>query len=173
MRIAPVILNKGNIMLVDVNQEINDTAWQRLQWVSFSKVVAAGENNAKPVEISDDGHFFCKYLGGMYTTLTAADTDGGACGTSVKISDNGRKWDIMDNLTPMSIFTTPGRQRSSGVAGDPGNPLFSPIEFDYKFQAGTSIRVEYANNLAFANTIWLVFYGMKMFKEAQSIPFPV
>jgi hypothetical protein len=151
-------------MILDVNQLLDQMSWQRLQILTFSQVIPANTQNSQVVQISDDGHFHCKYLGGQFTTLTGAAADGGACTTSIKISDNGRRWDIMDNLIPMSLFCNPGRQRVSGVAGDPSNPMFYPVDFDYTFLAGTTIRIEFANSAAFANTIWLAFYGEKLFK---------
>jgi len=151
--------------MIRVPESIDEMSWQRMQWVTFSKTVAAGANNSDVIQISDDGHFKSYYLGGQYTSLSAEDTDSGQCPISIKISDNGRRWDIMDNLAPMSLFCSPGRQRSSGVAGDPSNPLFVPVEFPYIFLAGTTIRIEYANNAQYANTFWLIFYGDKVFKD--------
>lgn len=151
--------------MINVPESINDMSYQRMQWITFSKTVPANTNGSDVVQISDDGHFKSVFLGGQYSSLTAEDTDGGACQISVKIVDNGRRWDIIDNLTPMSLFCSPGRQRSSGIAGDPSNPLFYPVEFPYIFLAGTTIRVEYANAAAYANTFWLIWYGDKLFKD--------
>lgn len=157
---------------MNITEKIQRMNYERLQWISFSKLVPANSNGSDVVQISDDGAFESLFLGGQYTTLTGEETDGGACTVSVKIHDNGRRWDIIDNLVPMSLFCSPGRQRSSGVAGDPSNPLFYPIEFPYMFLAGTSIRVEYSNSSDFANQIWLIWYGDKKFKDfnAQNPP---
>lgn len=157
--------------MIKVPESINEMSYQRMQWITFHKTVPANTNGSDVVQVSDDGHFKSYYLGGMYSTLAGQTTDGGACQISVKIVDNGRRWDILDNLTPMSLFCSPGRQRSSGVAGDPGNPLFYPIEFPYIFLAGTTIRVEYANAAAYANDLWLIWYGDKIFKDF-SAPVP-
>jgi len=154
--------------MINIPQSIDQMSWERMLWLTFSKTVPANTSGSDVVQISDDGHFKSYYLGGQFTSLTAEDTDGGACGINVKIHDNGRRWDIIDNLTPMSLFCSPGRQRSSGVAGDPSNPLFYPVEFPYIFMAGTTIRVEYTNTLAYANTFWLIWYGEKLFKNNSS-----
>lgn len=153
--------------MINIPESIDAMSWQRMQWITFSKVVPANSQNSDVVQISDDGHFKSAYMGGQFTALTAQDADGGDCPISVKIVDNGRRWEIIDNLTPMSLFCTPGRQRVSGVAGDPSNPLFVPVEFPYIFLAGTTIRVEYANNAAYANTFWLIWYGDKQFKSSK------
>ena len=152
--------------MIPVPKNLEEMDWRRLQWLSFSVSIAANSSGTQTVLISDDGHFRSFYLGGQFTTLTAEDTDGGACLVSVQLHDNGRNWDLFDNLIPMSLFCTPGRQRASGVAGDPSNPLFEPIEFPHTFLAGTSIRVDYTNAAAYANTIWLVWYGLREFKAA-------
>lgn len=151
--------------MIRIPETLEDMNFQRMQWVTFSKAIAANTSGSDAVKVSDDGHFKSYYLGGQYTTLTAESTDGGACTTSIRIVDNGRRWNIMDNLTPMSLFCSPGRQRSSGIAGDPSNPLFYPVEFPYFFMAGTSFQVEYTNTAAYANTIWIILYGDKVFKE--------
>lgn len=151
--------------MIRIPETLQDMEWQRMQWITYSKAIPANSNGSDVIQISDDGHFKSYYLGGQYTTLTAQSTDGGACQVSIRIVDNGRRWNILDNLAPMSLFCSPGRQRSSGVAGDPSNPLFYPVEFPYIFLAGTSISIEYANAAAYANTIWLVFYGDKLFKD--------
>jgi len=151
--------------MINIPESIDSMQWQRMQWITFSKVIPANSNGSDVVQVSDDGHFKSYYMGGQYTTLTAADTDGGAATTLIKIVDNGRRWDIIDNLAPMSLYCSPGRQRSSGIAGDPSNPLFEPIEFPYIFLAGTTIRIEYSNTAAYANTIWLIWYGDKIFKN--------
>jgi len=157
--------------MITVPESIDEMSFERMQWVTFHKLIPAGANNSDVVQISDDGHFKSFYMGGQYTTRTGESTDGGACQVSVKIVDNGRRWDIIDNLAPMSLFTSPGRQRVSGVAGDPSNPLFVPIEFPYIFLAGTTIKIEYANASAYANDLWLIWYGNKVFKDF-SAPVP-
>lgn len=139
--------------------------YRKLKWVSFSEELAATANGTNQISISDDAHFLCRYLGGEFTTLTAIGTDGGANGISIKITDNGKSYPMFDNLIPISLFCSPGRQRQSGVAGDPSNPLFVPIEFYHPFNAGTSIQIEWANNLAYKNVLTLVFYGEWVARE--------
>lgn len=151
--------------MINIPETIDSMSWQRMQWLTFSKTIPANSQTSDVLQISSDGHFKSYYLGGQFETRTAVATDGGACQISIKIVDNGRRWDILDNLTPMSLFCSPGRQRVSGVAGDPNNPLFYPVEFPYIFLAGTTIRVEYANAAAYANTFWLIWYGDKVFKD--------
>ena len=144
---------------------IDRAVYRKLKWLSWSKAIAANSNGSQALTLSDDAHFLCRYLGGEFTSLTAESTDGGANGISIKLTDNGKSYPMFDNLIPVSIFLTPGRARSSGIAGDPSNPLFSPIEFYHPFSAGTSIQIEYANALAYENTLTLVFYGEYVAKE--------
>jgi hypothetical protein len=154
--------------MINVPQLIDEQSRQRLQWISFSKEVPANTTGSDTISISDDGHFLAHYIGGQYTSKYLVEeeaTDSGACALSVKLHDNGRRWDIIDNPVPLSLFLTPGRQRTSGLTGDPDNPLFSPLEFEYLFLSGTTIRVEYANSSDYANLFWLIFYGEKLFKE--------
>lgn len=156
--------------MIKIPETIEDMSWRRLNWLSFHRVIPAGGNGTGTVSIGDDGNFQSYYLGGQFTTLTAEDTDGGACQISVKIFDNGLKWEIFDNLMPLSLYCSPGRQRASGVAGDPSNPLFEPVEFPYKFIAGSTIRVDFANAAQYANEFWLIWYGNKEFKDFAAPP---
>ena len=151
--------------ILDPNKMMERADYRKLKWITFSESLTASSNGSQQISISDDAHFLCHYLGGEFTTLTAEDTDGNANGISIKITDNGKSYPIFDNLIPCSIFLSPGRQRSSGIAGDSSNPLFTPIEFEHPFAAGTSIQIEWANNLAYANTLTLVFYGEWVAKE--------
>lgn len=152
-------------MFWNVLNSLKSMEFERLNWLSFYFNIPANTNGAKTVDVSSDGSFKAWYLGGQYTTLTAEDTDSGACDVSIKLTDNGRRWEIFDNLIPMSLFCNPGRQRASGVAGDPSNPLYEPIFFPHHFLPNSKIKVEYANDSAYANKVWLIWYGMRIFEE--------
>ncbi len=140
-------------------------------WYPIGIDIAANARNQTSLQISSDGDFWCQYIVGQYTTLTAAATDGGANGISIKLSDNGWNVPLFNSLVPVSLFLSPGRTRSSGVAGDPTHQLFFPIEFDHVFLAKSNIEIEYASSLNYENRLDLCFMGRKIrkqFKQGES-----
>lgn len=123
--------------------------------------VPANDTAFFEMAISADAHFDCKQMTGAFTTLTGAAVDGGASGMSFQIFDDGRDLRLFNDVIPAELVFSPGRQRSSGVAGDPSLQLFYPIEFDYLFKATSTVRFEVRNSLAFANDFFVCFHGTK------------
>ena len=113
------------------------------------------------VDISADSAFHCQSITGQFTTLTGAAADGGANGLTMQWFDDGRDLRLFNDFIPCSLVFSPGRQRSSGVAGDPSNQLFFPIEFDYLFKPTSAFRIEVRSTLAFANDFQICLHGTK------------
>lgn len=134
-------------------------------WYPFGIDIPAGASNQKSLQISSDADFWCQYICCQYTTLTGAAADGGANGISIQIIDKGWNVTLFDSLIPVSMFASPGRQRSSGVAGDPSHQLFFPIELDHVFLNKSNIEIRYANSLAFVNRLDLLFMGRKFRRQ--------
>lgn len=125
------------------------------------KSIAANSSDKVTIHITSDSGFECESVTGFYTTLTAEDTDGGACQLSAQLFDDGRDLQMTNTHIPLSIFLSPGRQRSSGVAGDASNQLFFPIPFPYMFKPNSDIRIEIDNEAAYANYVYFLFHGIK------------
>jgi hypothetical protein len=130
-------------------------------YYSSGAVPAAGQQTFN-VAISADAHFLCTYITGDCTSLAGgAGADGGQILTSCQIFDNGRNLNLFDAAIPLNLFLSPGRTRSSGVAGDPSIGLFFPIEFNYLFFASSTIRLVMTNAAADINTYRMCFHGYK------------
>ncbi len=151
-----------------VNDLMSSMDWERYQLLTFHKTIPALGNGMESKKISTDGHFECLYLGGTYTSLDAGPIDTGTCPVSVMLEDAGRHWKSFEGLIPMNLWASPGRVRSSGIAGDPSHPLFKHSIFEYTFNAGTEIEISYANSANYANEFWLLFIGERLFKNAPA-----
>lgn len=125
------------------------------------KSVPANGTNTLTIPITSDAHFLCRQVTGSYTTLTGAAVDGGANGINFRITDEGRNIKLFNTQIPASLILSPGRARSSGVAGDPSHNLFYPLELRYPFLASSSIIIDLSSTLAFANTFKIAFFGTK------------
>ena len=95
--------------------------------------IAASGTGVVNISVSSDAHFRCEYITASFTTLTGAAADGGANGISMRMIDQGRSLTLFDDFISAELFSSPGRQRVSGVAGDPSNQLFYPIDFDGQY----------------------------------------
>ena len=113
------------------------------------------------ITISADADFECHSITGFYTTQTAGPVDGGANTLSMQIQESGRDLKLFNDLIPLSVFFSPGRQRASLVAGDPSNQLFFPIEFNYLFKSKADIQIEVRNTADLQNYFFICFHGTK------------
>jgi hypothetical protein len=123
--------------------------------------VPANSSAVFSIAVGADGHFEAQEMTAQFTTLTGAAADGGANGLSLMIWDDGRDLRLFNDFIPLSLLASPGRQRASGVAGDPSNQLFFPLPFNYLFLAQSTIRLELRSVLAYANDFALCFHGLK------------
>ena len=120
-------------------------------------------------QVTADAAFMCEEITGYYTTLTAEDTDGGACLLSALITDTGRSIQLFSDFIPLNVFLSPGRQRSSGIAGDPSHALFFPISFEHTFRPNSEIRIEVRSTAAYKNDFYFLFHGRKLRKEPNQL----
>lgn len=126
-----------------------------------SKIVPANGSTTKEIAISADAHFRCLNFTGNFTTLNAGGADDGVNHLSCRLEDTGRSLRLFDDFIPLSLFMSPGRTLSSGIAGDPSNQLFYPIEFDYTFLANSTIELSMKNDGATDNVFKWCFHGTK------------
>lgn len=126
-----------------------------------SGIIPANDQQTFNVAISADAHFLNTFFTGDVTTLDAGGADGGQVQCSCQLFDNGRNLNLFDNPIPLSLFLSPGRTRASGIAGDPSNSLFFPIEFNYVFLASSTIRLVMTNAAATDNVFRWCFMGYK------------
>ena len=74
------------------------------------------------------------------TGYRVAGADDGVNHLSMRLNDTGRSLKLFEEFIPCSLFMSPGRTRTTGIAGDPSHQLFFPIEFDYTFIPNSTIQ---------------------------------
>jgi len=146
-------------ILAEYRAKMDRSQYIKLKWLSHHETIPALGADNEDIKIPSYGNFFSYYMGAQYTTQNAGAVDGGACQISLKILDTGRNYLIFDDFIPMSMYSSPGRQRVSTVAGDPSQMLFGPIEFEHPFLAGSTINVSWSSSSDAENDFWIVFYG--------------
>ncbi len=113
------------------------------------------------IHISSDADFECVNFTGGFTTLDDAGADDGVNHLSVRITDTGYSKPLFNEEIPMYLFMSPGRQRTTAIAGDPGNSLFYPIDFEYTFIANANIKMILTNDSDTANRFDWLFMGFQ------------
>ena len=130
-----------------------------------SGIVPANSSTTVQVNITAEAAFHCQCFTGSFTTLGAGGADDGVNHLSCKLSDSGRSITLFSDFIPLSLFLSPGRRRTSAVAGDAGNQLFFPVEFDYTFAPVSTIVLDLKNDSATDNTFEWAFLGEKLFVD--------
>lgn len=133
-------------------------------WAGVVPALAAGGTLTLDIIINNEFHFVSETMNGWFTTQIAGPADGGASLISAKISLVA-KYDHFYDPINMASFCSPGRQRASGVAGDPGNSLFYPKKFYNLFPANSIIRCVFSSSADFANEVEIVLNGREYLVE--------
>lgn len=163
----PVDIPQYEALKANFNADVERKLGLRnLEWIfAIPAQITVPANAGGPdltIDIKRDAHFECFFITGSFTTLNAAGADDGTNHISLRISDGSNDLKLMDNFVPASLFLSPGRVLSAGVAGNPSNQLFYPFPFYHIFPANGAIIVESQNNGATANVINLLFWGRKL-----------
>jgi len=128
-----------------------------------SKAVPANGSTTMQIPVTSDAHFLCLEITGSFTTLidNEGTEDSGVNSISFNITDEGRNIKLFNTLVPANLVFSPGRQRTSGIAGDPSNALFYPKAFVYPFLASSQIVIDLSNNANYENNFSIAFWGTK------------
>lgn len=140
------------------------------------KVDDGGTINAL-LKISNIGDFLTSKITGTFTSIVedpnnaGNPADDGTNHLSVKITDTGNSIELTDTHIPMDLFLTPGRVRKmgvnvdaagAGIAPDPSQPLFWPVNMEYIFAANTEINFEFKNDSDWANDFAICLHGTRI-----------
>ena len=151
-------------------QEIRDSVKDLNKFIyNMEGEVPANDGDTFDTGISTDSIFCCEQITGSFTTLTAVDTDGGVSTMSGKLSDNGRPLPLFSDFIDFALWLSPGRSRSSGVAGDPSNALFYPIDFGYAFMEKSTIQLQVKNSAPYKNSFKIAFIGYNKKLKPQDL----
>lgn len=143
--------------ILDENLRVYDFCYHGSKEVP---ALSAGGSDTLTIPITSDAHFLCTEITGFFTTMNE-NADDGVNHISFNITDEGRSIKLFNTFTPANLVFSPGRQRTAGEAGDPGNALFYPKRFTYPFMASSQIVIDLKNNASNANTFSICFWGTK------------
>lgn len=130
------------------------------QKLSGSLLVPSGGDTLN-IAVSSFGAFRALFMTGTFQTLDDGGVDDGVDHLSMRLNDTGRSLKIFEEFTPLSTFLSPGRTRTTAVAGDPSNQLFFPIELDYTFLPNSTIEMELKNDSTTSNLVKITFHGTR------------
>ncbi len=90
-------------------------------------VPAFNGSNAGALEltqpIQQGFHFWSEILTISFTTLNSAGADDGVNQITAQFKDGANQLGLSNTFIDLATLSAPGRQRSTGVAGDPSNQL--------------------------------------------------
>ena len=141
---------------------------QHLEAIPMSDQVPASSSKLAKVTVSNQGHFYCYYATGKFSTLKnngGPATDDGICHLRGKLVDGGTSRPIFNDYIPLDLWLTPGRVRDPldlALSGAVSNNLFVPLTFEYMFMANTDIQLDLRNDSDYLNNFTIVFWGVRI-----------
>lgn len=150
---------------IDIAQilDLQNAQYQNLLYLQ--EEVAASTTEEPTVNITSLGHFMCLAFTIGYTTLSDETTDTGICPFTFQLVDASNDRSLFDSQIPAVLLASPGRLKSLTGAIDAdtvGQPLRLMYPFIYTFGKDSGIRVRITNTVAFANTFYMVFHGIRI-----------
>lgn len=166
------------------NGELNLNQLLDLQQKQYQKCIVingvVGATSAVPTLtatklVTSEGPFLLQRITSQYSTLVTNGAGGawddGTCHLRALIRDNSNGIMLFDDYVSMSLFSTPGRQRTIGVGLQVGgvfsadradNMHISGFPFEYIFKGNSEITVDLKNDSTYPNTFELAFWGIKI-----------
>ncbi len=144
--------------MIDIKNLMKNFPFERDVSHSWAGTVPASSTLTEDIVINNDVHFVSETMTGWYTTLIVGGADGGASQISAVIKLVA-KYDLYYDAIDLASFLSPGRQRSSGVAGDPSNTPFYPKKFYNLFPARSIIRCTFTSAAVVDNEVEIALHG--------------
>jgi hypothetical protein len=139
---------------------------QKYEIIPMTGVVPASTNSIVKVTVSNQGHFFCLFMVGSFTTLTAGPVDDAVNHLRGKLFSNNDP--IFNAYTPFDLFLSPGKRTGTvtgtGAAVTPPfapNSLFLQFPIEFLFPANTDIIMDTINDGTYANSFDIAFVGIR------------
>ncbi len=144
--------------MIDIKNLMKNFPFEKDVSHSWAGTVPASGTLSEDIVINNEVHFVSETMTGWYTTLIVGGADGGASQISAVIKLVS-KYDHFYDAINLASFLSPGRQRSSGVAGDPGNTLFRPKKFYNLYPARSIIRCTFTSSSVVDNEVEIALHG--------------
>jgi len=109
-------------------------------------------------KIENKAHFWTATVQISFNTLDAAGVDDGVCHLSGTLKTTNKPLFVDDQF--LANFAVPGRQRTAGVAGDPGNSLhIAGMPFPVFWEINDQVQLDLRNDIDFAQYCKLTLLG--------------
>jgi len=117
-----------------------------------------------PIDITSDAHFYSELITITYQTLSDAGDpkDDGVNHLSLKITDGSTRRELNTDFIDRAPFSSPGRQRTQGIAGDPSQELHvSGFPWPYLWESNGAIQLDVRNDSDVPLKVTFQFHGFK------------
>ena len=164
---------------IDVDKTFGLQRQQKYEILPMSGTVPATSNSIVKASVSNQGHFYCLFVTGSFTTLVAGPADDGVNHLRGKLFSNNDP--LFNAYVPFDLFLSPGRRKAAVVPGAAaGNNLFLQFPLEFLFPANTDIIMDTINDGDFANAFDIAFVGIRCsaygvvegVKKPASVPVP-
>ena len=159
------------VMSSAVSMAIESQNFQYQQKLPLADTLLPGATQIASLQIGPMGPFCVKQITGSFDTLIPDPDnlgefiDDGVCRLFIKLSDDGRARQFMNDFVPLSLFLTPGNNNLT--TAQPSQPLFDPIAFEYVFGRNSKINAQVLNTGSAPVSYSLLFHGIRIIDQTQ------
>ena len=109
-------------------------------------------------KIENNAHFYTRFLRLSYNTLDDQGADDGV--THLRAIIKGSQQPFCNDFIALETIANPGRQRTAGVAGDPGNAIHTEgLKFEVFWSVNDNVILDLRNDIDYAQTCKLTLIG--------------
>ena len=149
---------------IDVTRVFDLQRRQRMECLPMSGDVPASGALLAKTTVSNQGHFYCLFLTGSYTTIYgpgAVATDDGVNHLRGKLLENNTP--IFNDFIPFDLWVTPGRRKSAlDLTGAGSNNLYVLMPIEHLFPANSDILLDCRTDATYQNSFSLAFWGIRV-----------
>lgn len=125
---------------------------------AFNGTQAGALELSEPVQ--QGFHFWSEILTISFTTLNSAGADDGVNQLTCQFKDGANQLGLTNTFVDLATLSAPGRQRATGIAGDPSNQLGTTgIPFPHLWLAQGSLIADLRNASNTANLFRCTWNG--------------
>jgi hypothetical protein len=133
---------------------------QKYEILPMTGSIPASSNSIVKTTVSNQGHFYCYFVTGSFTTLHVGPADDGVSHLRGKLFSNNDP--LFNAHVPFELFLSPGRRKSPlDLTGTAGNNLFLQFPIEFLFPANSDIIMDTINDGDHVNSFDIAFVGVR------------
>lgn len=151
--------------------------YQYAEKIVMEDTVSSSSSKMGKASISNIGHFLCLYITGSFTSLllggTGSGIDTGVSYLKGLLFDGSGQRKLFNDYIPLELWLSPGRVRNTVasntyqpdgaiVTASDSNQLYTPIDFEYLFQANSDILFDVKNSSDADISYSICFHGIRI-----------